>query len=531
MPSSSSPSLTAFGGNQNHLHSHSDQLQSPHHSAQQPQHTYEGLNLASSHSTNIGLTATTATGTATTTTIANHLSLNLTNNNSPTAHPLIDLIGADSSATLPTSTQRANHSTELSHAQFWLGESLANTATTTTPTSTIQTATVKSETHSPTLDNSSIHTLTMASGLANSTHLDSAALFSCANPNVSTLDSLQTASSFDQKQDYYSSYYNGMQQYTSSFYPSYPAAAYPPRTTKLATSSNTYLPSNYASAAAAASAVSNSNASQLYSGYGYNNFGQFSGTQQDYSAYYNDQYGVGGYYNTASYSSYVSSPGSSGSQSAYHVAAGLPESPTDAHATTPTIMPHSLSPHSSISISPNASTSMPNKGTPTTTKRARGRRHAHPSPTRSIGSENGQSTDTAKGPDRVFIWDLDETIIIFHSLLACTYANRYSKDPMRMQYVATSMEELIFSVADQHFFFNDIENCDQVHIDDLSSDDNGQELNNYDFRADGFHPNTAPGVPANLCLPTAVRGGVDWMRKLAFRYRKIKDIYNTYKNK
>lgn len=100
-----------------------------------------------------------------------------------------------------------------------------------------------------------------------------------------------------------------------------------------------------------------------------------------------------------------------------------------------------------------------------------------------------------------------------------------------MQYVATSMEELIFSVADQHFFFNDIENCDQVHIDDLSSDDNGQELNNYDFRADGFHPNTAPGVPANLCLPTAVRGGVDWMRKLAFRYRKIKDIYNTYKNK
>jgi len=26
-----------------------------------------------------------------------------------------------------------------------------------------------------------------------------------------------------------------------------------------------------------------------------------------------------------------------------------------------------------------------------------------------------------------------------------------------------------------------------------------------------------------------VRGGVDWMRKLAFRYRRIKDIYNTYR--
>lgn len=32
-------------------------------------------------------------------------------------------------------------------------------------------------------------------------------------------------------------------------------------------------------------------------------------------------------------------------------------------------------------------------------------------------------------------------------------------------------------------------------------------------------------------MPPGVRGGVDWMRKLAFRYRKIKEIYNSYKNK
>lgn len=38
------------------------------------------------------------------------------------------------------------------------------------------------------------------------------------------------------------------------------------------------------------------------------------------------------------------------------------------------------------------------------------------------------------------------------------------------------------------------------------------------------------GAP-NICLPNGVRGGVDWMRKLAFRYRKIKEIYNTYRNK
>ena len=34
----------------------------------------------------------------------------------------------------------------------------------------------------------------------------------------------------------------------------------------------------------------------------------------------------------------------------------------------------------------------------------------------------------------------------------------------------------------------------------------------------------------NLCLSTTVRGGVDWMRKLAFRYRRIKEIYTANRN-
>jgi len=67
-----------------------------------------------------------------------------------------------------------------------------------------------------------------------------------------------------------------------------------------------------------------------------------------------------------------------------------------------------------------------------------------------------------------------------------------------------------------------------VHIDDVASDDNGQDLSTYNFAADGFRSAANNG---NLCLAsTGVRGGVDWMRKLAFRYRKIKDIYNNYRN-
>lgn len=155
--------------------------------------------------------------------------------------------------------------------------------------------------------------------------------------------------------------------------------------------------------------------------------------------------------------------------------------------------------------------------------RGRGRRQANPSP------------DPENSLERVFIWDLDETIIIFHSLLTGTFAGRYGKDgPSSVQY-GLGMEEMIFNLADSHFFFNDLEDCDQAHIDDVASDDNGQDLSNYNFPADGFQAGTGatsgPGGPgtAGLCLSTGVRGGVDWMRKLAFRYRRIKDIYNQYR--
>ncbi|CAH6776766.1 Eya2 [Phodopus roborovskii] len=93
--------------------------------------------------------------------------------------------------------------------------------------------------------------------------------------------------------------------------------------------------------------------------------------------------------------------------------------------------------------------------------------------------------------------------------------------------IGLMMEEMIFNLADTHLFFNDLEDCDQIHVDDVSSDDNGQDLSTYNFSTDGFH-STAPG--ASLCLGTGVHGGVDWMRKLAFRYRRVKEMYNTYRN-
>ncbi|XP_068773683.1 eyes absent homolog 3 isoform X3 [Struthio camelus] len=148
------------------------------------------------------------------------------------------------------------------------------------------------------------------------------------------------------------------------------------------------------------------------------------------------------------------------------------------------------------------------------------------------GKNRGKrKADTSSSQDseleRVFLWDLDETIIIFHSLLTGSYAQKYGKDPTLVIGSGLSMEEMIFEVADTHLFFNDLEECDQVHIDDVASDDNGQDLSNYNFSTDGF---SGSGSNANHSSSVGVQGGVDWMRKLAFRYRRVREIYDKYKS-
>uniref|UniRef100_A0A671MZ79 Eyes absent homolog n=1 Tax=Sinocyclocheilus anshuiensis TaxID=1608454 RepID=A0A671MZ79_9TELE len=139
-------------------------------------------------------------------------------------------------------------------------------------------------------------------------------------------------------------------------------------------------------------------------------------------------------------------------------------------------------------------------------------------------SDGSQSTDNDL--ERIFLWDLDETIIIFHSLLTGSFAQKFGKDPATVLNLGLQMEELIFELADTHLFFNDLEECDQVHVDDVASDDNGQDLSNYSFSSDGFSGPSAGGGPGST---STVQGGVEWMRKLAFRYRQLKEIYNGFK--
>ena len=62
------------------------------------------------------------------------------------------------------------------------------------------------------------------------------------------------------------------------------------------------------------------------------------------------------------------------------------------------------------------------------------------------------------------------------------------------------MEELIFNLSDTHLFFNDLEECDQVHCEDVAADDNGQDLSNYNFQTDGFRTANAAGISLRSSL-------------------------------
>ncbi|XP_056273849.1 eyes absent homolog 3 isoform X2 [Pseudoliparis swirei] len=147
----------------------------------------------------------------------------------------------------------------------------------------------------------------------------------------------------------------------------------------------------------------------------------------------------------------------------------------------------------------------------------------------SVGKAKGKGKRSDSSPpadgdlERIFLWDLDETIIIFHSLLTGSYAQKFGKDAATVLNLGLQMEELIFELADTHLFFNDLEECDQVHVEDVASDDNGQDLSTYNFLADGFSGSSGGGASAG------VQGGVEWMRKLAFRYRRLKEIYSNFK--
>uniref|UniRef100_A0A8B9F0F0 Eyes absent homolog n=1 Tax=Amazona collaria TaxID=241587 RepID=A0A8B9F0F0_9PSIT len=204
--------------------------------------------------------------------------------------------------------------------------------------------------------------------------------------------------------------------------------------------------------------------STIYANNSVSNSTNFSSSQQDYPSYTafgQNQYAQ--YYSASTYGAYMTSnntaDGTSSSSSTYQLQdslSGLTSQPgTDLH---------------SGEFDTVQSPSTPIKDLDERTCRSSG------SKSRGRGRKNNPSPPPDSDLERVFVWDLDETIIVFHSLLTGSYAQKYGKDPPMAVTLGLRMEEMIFNLADTHLFFNDLEECDQVHIDDVSSDDNGQDL-------------------------------------------------------
>jgi len=81
-----------------------------------------------------------------------------------------------------------------------------------------------------------------------------------------------------------------------------------------------------------------------------------------------------------------------------------------------------------------------------------------------------QRTDEVYAQDdktkKVYVWDLDETLIIFQSLLSGAFAKQHGLDVATCEKAALEMEELIVQTAEKHFFFEELESDgDRVHID------------------------------------------------------------------
>ncbi|CEO95481.1 hypothetical protein PBRA_004207 [Plasmodiophora brassicae] len=122
------------------------------------------------------------------------------------------------------------------------------------------------------------------------------------------------------------------------------------------------------------------------------------------------------------------------------------------------------------------------------------------------------SQPTPRDRHVVFIWDLDETLVLFNALLdPKRYKQRFSWAGGHVARVlGERLERILFDVADRHFFFKQVEKYDQSHVETLRDFDDFDLLDNYDFDNDGL-VNRSTGEVSK--------------RKLAYRFRTMQVTY------
>uniref|UniRef100_A0A5B6Z367 protein-tyrosine-phosphatase n=1 Tax=Davidia involucrata TaxID=16924 RepID=A0A5B6Z367_DAVIN len=105
-----------------------------------------------------------------------------------------------------------------------------------------------------------------------------------------------------------------------------------------------------------------------------------------------------------------------------------------------------------------------------------------------IQKTEGSAKNTKHQKTNVYIWDMDETLILLKSLLNGMYAEVFNglKDVQKGVEIGKMWERHILQVCDEYFFYEQIENCNNPSLDALSQYDDGRDLSDYDFNLDGF---------------------------------------------
>nr|ACU17702.1 unknown [Glycine max] len=112
----------------------------------------------------------------------------------------------------------------------------------------------------------------------------------------------------------------------------------------------------------------------------------------------------------------------------------------------------------------------------------------------------------------VYVWDMDETLVLLNSLLKSSYAEAFNglKDVQKGVEIGRTWENLILQICDDYFFYEQIENYNKPFLDALAQYDDGRDLSDYDFNQDEL------GSPHEDDANN---------RKLAYRHRVIAQKY------
>ncbi|WVZ82929.1 hypothetical protein U9M48_030132 [Paspalum notatum var. saurae] len=91
-------------------------------------------------------------------------------------------------------------------------------------------------------------------------------------------------------------------------------------------------------------------------------------------------------------------------------------------------------------------------------------------------------------PMNVYIWDLDETLILLRSLLNGSYAGAFDglKDSYECFQIGKQWENIIIELCNEHFFFDEMIRYNEPYLNALSEFDDGRDLASFDFEADCF---------------------------------------------